>query len=423
MSRSNTPLPRRVILFGGTTEGRRLYQQLRAHGLEVMLRVATDYGASLMAEDSESGAGAGTVVSGRLSEDGMLELLVAHKPEAVVDATHPYAVVVTQNLRSACEMADIPYLRLSRAKSRTDGLRSFETVEAAVQWLDQRPGRILSTIGSKEMKQLTRLRDFKTRVYARILPLPEAVTAAVALGFKGSHLICMQGPFSVEMNLAMLRQYQCNFLLTKDSGANGGFEEKLAAARESGVQVILVGRPEAPVEHTYEEILGMLVGKELLEETPGQKQWDYFPMFVRLRGQRVVILGGGRVATRRVETLLKFSGELTVVAPEVSAAIESHAQTGRLKWLPERYQAGHLAGAAYVIAATNDRAVNCRIGVEAGNLGLPVSVADARTECSFYFPAIVEHEDVLMGLASQGEAHHSVSALAKKLRWQLNHED
>lgn len=407
---------RRVLIFGGATEGRLLFEQLRGLGIEASLQVATAYGKELVEEEMPS-----FVEYGRLDAEGMVRLFEKRLPEMVVDATHPYAVEVTKNLKAACETADIHYLRLSRAASAAEGVILCETIEDAAAWLDQRSGAVLSTIGSKGLHHLKGIRDYENRVYARILPLAEAVEDAVAQGFKGSHLICMQGPFTVEMNLAMLRQYKCDYLLTKDSGASGGFEEKLAAAEQAGAQVVLVGRPSDSGGLSFGQVMKVITDRE--EPRMSEGRLNYFPMYVNLRGKRVLVVGGGKIAARRIETLLKFGCDITVVSPEVEDAILTHSSDERLKLRFGRYSAGDLEGAELVLAATNDREVNRRVGLEAKALGLPVSVADAREECTFYFPAIVEHDGIVIGLSSQGRSHQGVSALAKKLRWILNHED
>jgi precorrin-2 dehydrogenase/sirohydrochlorin ferrochelatase/precorrin-6A/cobalt-precorrin-6A reductase len=405
-----------ILIFGGTTEGRALFEGLLNLGVEAGLQVATDYGKMLVEGETLEG-----VASGRLDIPSMLRHFEQRRPELVVDATHPYAVEVTKNLKAACQSADIPYLRLNRAASKAEGVIEFETVEAAAAWLDQQPGGILSTIGSKGLRHLTGIRDFESRIFTRILPLPEALEEAVAQGFKGSQLICMQGPFTMEMNLAMLRQFKCKYLLTKDSGSSGGFEEKLEAAREAGARVVLVGRPDEVPGLSYEDVLKLILSRESARSP--QKSLNYFPMFVDMRGKRVLVVGGGKIAERRIETLLKFDCEITVVAPKVSDKLQAFCCDNRLKIRSGRYSQTDLDGVDVALAVTNDREVNRRIGLEAKASGIPVSVADAQEECTFYFPAVVEHGDIVLGLSSQGRSHRGVSAFAKKLRWILNHEN
>jgi len=102
----------------------------------------------------------------------------------------------------------------------------------------------LVTTGSKELKKYTALTDYKNRVYARVLSTAEVAAACKEIGFEGKNLICMQGPFSEELNYAMLKQLNAAYLVTKCSGAAGGFEEKCEAALRAGAKLIMIGRPE-----------------------------------------------------------------------------------------------------------------------------------------------------------------------------------
>ena len=168
----------------------------------------------------------------------------------VLGVTHPYASVVSENIHAACEKTGCRYLRLirpsvsvqEREADRGD-LVVMDSVEEAVDWLSGTTGRILTTTGSKELSKFTKLPGYQERVYARVLSTPEVVRQCTELGFTGQHLICMQGPFSRELNLAMLRQIGASYLVTKESGRAGGFPEKLLAAQEAGARLVLIGRP------------------------------------------------------------------------------------------------------------------------------------------------------------------------------------
>ena len=129
------------------------------------------------------------------------------------------------------------YIRLLREQSTDTADCIFvEDTAGAVEYLKQTEGNVLLTTGSKELKAFTALPDFEKRLYARVLSTPEVATMAASLGFVGKHLICMQGPFSKELNTAMLKQFDAAYLVTKDSGKVGGFEEKLLSATRSRSQ-------------------------------------------------------------------------------------------------------------------------------------------------------------------------------------------
>ncbi len=298
-----------IFLFGGTTEGRRIVEAIAEvnrercvvpSGLSISAEVyvATTYGASLLP------AGPGIRVHvGRLDAeamralfekarqplnpmpddpDGEMEKSASPKSKGqcgqaercpisdqllVIDATHPYAAVVSENILTACAAAGVRCIRVERDDTGAGGeasapegaaLHWVESIEAAAAWLARemsdakcmpssaaahRPN-ILITTGSKELAPYTRIPDFAARCYVRALPTMEALEKCQALGFRREHLILMQGPFSEEMNVAQLRYADAGYLVTKASGETGGFPEKCEAALALGVEVICIGRPK-----------------------------------------------------------------------------------------------------------------------------------------------------------------------------------
>ncbi len=142
-----------------------------------------------------------------------------------------------------------------------------------------------------------------------------------------------------------------------------------------------------------------------------------FPMFVDLKGKRVVLVGGGKIAHRRMATLRLFGCQLVVIAPAL------HAPAADVLWLPRPYRPEDLDGAVMVIAATDSREENHRIGLDAQTRGIPVSVADCEAECTFYFPAICTGEHVIAGVVSHGKNHTATVRAAKEIRKTLQHLD
>ena len=223
---------------------------------------------------------------GRLEQADMQEFLQEVQADICVDATHPYAVIVTKNIYQACKVVGVPYVRVRRdmqeeqenadpamqeepvnadpdmQRSGThigdvDGKRYTDEpsdsiyvgdIQAAVDYLKGVTGNILITTGSKELHLYTQIPDYGSRCTARVLPTRSVVEACTELGFTGKHLICMQGPFDLEMNLATLRYADADFMVTKASGKNGGYDEKCEAALAAGVQLVVIGRPKEQVE-------------------------------------------------------------------------------------------------------------------------------------------------------------------------------
>ena len=140
----------KVLLFAGTTEGRQVAEFLRRSGIPAVVCTATEYGKDRIRESETL-----RVLSERLTADEMADLIRRERIDVVVDATHPYAVLVSENIRTACEMEHTEYLRLLRpsAETETEGT-VVASVEEAVKWLSNRDGRILVTTGSKELAAL-----------------------------------------------------------------------------------------------------------------------------------------------------------------------------------------------------------------------------------------------------------------------------
>ena len=227
----------KVIVFAGTTEGRQLAQFLEKRQVSAHICVATEYGEQLLGENENL-----EISHERLDKTQMEELILKNQKPLVIDATHPYAAEVTKNIQAACESTGAEYLRVLRENQGNSDLGDcvyVETVEAAVAYLQKTTGNILATTAAK----YTALSDFENRVFLRVLSLPNVVAECARLGFQGKNLLCMQGPFSKEFNIAMLRQLDCKYMVTKMSGKSGGFLEKLEAARACGCTLIVVGRP------------------------------------------------------------------------------------------------------------------------------------------------------------------------------------
>lgn len=147
---------------------------------------------------------------------------------------------------------------------------------------------------------------------------------------------------------------------------------------------------------------------------------QFFPLFIPMDGRIVVVVGGGKIATRRVATLIRFACRVRVVAPEISEQLAVWADEGRIDCQQASYSPAVLNGADLVVAATDLRAVNRQVGEDARERGLWVSVCDRKAECTFYFPAIIEHDTTVIGLSSEGQSTAALPGLVQRLREILN---
>ncbi|MDO4732223.1 MAG: precorrin-6A reductase [Bacillota bacterium] len=243
-----------ICVFAGTTEGRELVEFLSSQPILVTACVATEYGGTLLPAAEKL-----RILTGRLSEAEIIQLLSKTAFDLLIDATHPYAASVTENLFSACQATGTEYLRLLRkASDRTSDVVSVSDPEAALAFLETTEGNILLACGSKEIEKFSRLSGFSERVYARVLPAESSLAACRAAGLKASHIIAMQGPFSEEMNLAMLHAVSASWLVTKDGGDVGGFEAKISAAEKAKARLVVIGRPAQKEGLSFSAVMALL---------------------------------------------------------------------------------------------------------------------------------------------------------------------
>ena len=255
----------KVLLFGGTVEGRTVAEYLNENKIPAMVCVATEYGESLLPQGEYL-----ELSHDRLDEKQMEEKMLQMEDGLVIDATHPYAQVVTENIEAACERTGTAYLRVVRQESQRleeeETITYVKSIREAVEYLEGTSGNILVTTGSKELASYTSLTDYQERIYARVLSLVEVVSSCASLGIEGKHLLCMQGPFSKEMNVALIHQFDIAWMVSKESGRAGGFLEKYQAAKETGCKMIVIGRPKEEHGVELEECIGYLKRRFVSEE-------------------------------------------------------------------------------------------------------------------------------------------------------------
>lgn len=247
-----------VLIFSGTSEGRKLAEILSAHAIRSTVCVATEYGQEVLQESELV-----EVRVGRMNQEEMEGLIQSEDWLAVIDATHPYATEVTENIKKACEYQNREVLRLLRSESRgpeyilEKQLHYVDSPQEAAAYLNQTQGNIFLTTGSKELSVYMELIQDKSRIYARVLPGTRELEKCHQLGLKGRQIICMQGPFSEELNFAMMKEVNTAWMVTKETAGAGGYPEKLRAAARAGAQVIVIKRPEES-GYFMEEILEKL---------------------------------------------------------------------------------------------------------------------------------------------------------------------
>lgn len=252
----------KALIFGGTTEGRLLYEYCMSHEIPAVVSVATAYGEEILdregQQEKRAGKAAVSVHTGRLCQEEIQNLLRREEIALVLDATHPYAVLATENIRCACRAEQVPYQRIVREEQWEEGMLSFGSIGEAVAFLQEKEGSVFVTTGSSELQRYTILQNYRERIYARVLPDARVVFECTAMGIEGRHLIAMQGPFSEEMNYTFLKEFGIRWMVTKQSGLLGGFPEKWRAAKRAGADLLVVRRQKPETGISVGEAMGLL---------------------------------------------------------------------------------------------------------------------------------------------------------------------
>lgn len=228
------------ILFGGTTEGRRLACEYAARGEDLCVCVASEAGRMQLPEGIRCHVG-------RMDAQEMVRFAREMHAEELIDATHPFADQVTRNIRACAEETSIPYRRIVRASDADADFSALVTwardAQEAAQILSREQGNILLTTGSNTLHVYAEALD-PGRLYARVLPSVESLNKCAAAGLHPSHVIAMQGPFGEALNRALYAQWSIQHMVTKDSGDVGGVREKVLPALSMGIHVVVIRRPQ-----------------------------------------------------------------------------------------------------------------------------------------------------------------------------------
>lgn len=243
-----------ICVFAGTTEGRELVEFLSTQPVSVTACVATEYGQTLIPAADNL-----TVSARRLPVGDIIKMLTEQRFDLVIDATHPYAASITESIATACAATKTEHLRLLRSASPIQGDVVYaENISSAADFLNTVEGNILLTTGSKDLHKLSEINGFEERVYARVLPMDASLESCRSVGLKPAHIIAMQGPFSEQMNEALLLFASAKWLVTKDGGEAGGFEAKAIAAQKCGARMVVIGRPPQREGRSYAEVIELL---------------------------------------------------------------------------------------------------------------------------------------------------------------------
>lgn len=273
-----------ILIFAGTTEGRKLSEYLAEAEINHTICVATEYGEIVLRQHPLV-----KVHRGRMDQEQIERFLSNGKVDVVIDATHPFAREITCNIQAALKKMGqrgitIPYLRLKRdgIAERENSITYFETIEECVKALENTEGNILLTTGSKDLYRYCVSDRIKHRLYVRVLPGIESLSLCIGQGICGKQIIAMQGPFTTQMNEAIIHQYEIAYLVTKEGGVPSGYQEKLNAAKRTGTKIFVTGCPTEGEGYSFSEVC------QKLEDMGGEK----FHKKNQRKGNMEIILAG-----------------------------------------------------------------------------------------------------------------------------------
>lgn len=249
-----------ILFLAGTSDARALAIQLQGEGYPLLATVVTESAAESLKDHHIP------YQVGRLSFDDMMALIQKLKMKYVIDASHPYAEEASKTAMAAAQACQIPYIRYERPEEQfiSPLITEVDSYEEAAKLAQSHKGTIMLTTGSKTLEIFTKylLRD-GIRLICRMLPNLENMEKCHRLGVKQKDIIAIQGPFSQILNKALCEQYHVTLMITKESGKVGSVDEKMTAALQLGIPVILIKRPAIQYQNvciSFEEVTDKLGG-------------------------------------------------------------------------------------------------------------------------------------------------------------------
>ena len=298
---------KKIVVFGGTSEGRLLAKYCDENFIPAIVCVATEYGTELLEEYKNI-----SVSEGRKDEEAMKKLFLDNNVEKVYDATHPYAKIVSENIIKVCNELKLEYVRILRDSKVLDKTlekyyKEFENIEEVVEYLKDKNEKVLIATGSKE---LYKYKDLEVKnLYPRVLANMIGIKACEDIGIPSSNIIAMQGPFDIDTNVALLKKYACKYLITKESGDIGGFSEKIEACKKVDAKALVIKRPTKEEGISLEEaISGLKDLKYDIEEVKNPNILEAKKVNISIVG-----LGMGSIDSLTIESAKKIENASFII--------------------------------------------------------------------------------------------------------------
>lgn len=248
-----------IFVAAGTQDGRELAGFLLERGQAVTASVVSRYGEELLARYP------GIRINDRpLDEAALAAYCREHDVAVFVDASHPYAANISENAMHACRACGVPYIRYERQSAPLDYEKAHYAAdyEEAAKTAASLGKNIFLTTGSRNLRAFAESPALADCVLtARVLPDPKVIEECTALGFRPSHIVALQGPFSETLNEELYKKYEADVVVTKNGGTIGGADTKFAAAMKLGLPLVIVEKPRIAYDNmaqTFEEVLAFV---------------------------------------------------------------------------------------------------------------------------------------------------------------------
>ncbi|WP_010238432.1 cobalt-precorrin-6A reductase [Clostridium arbusti] len=252
-----------IGLILGTSEGKKILALLNKYTEDIYITTATAYGGELLKNFKFK-----KLNTKPLELEKLIDQLSKNNVKVLVDASHPYALVITENAIEACKRLGISYVRYERAsvvEGFKDNVIEVKDYEELKEKLLNIQGTILNTTGSNNIDKFNNM-NLSNRIVHRVLPSVKVMEKCFDLGIKTEDIIAIKGPIGYELNCGFIREYNAKAMILKDSGVQGGTEEKLRAAIDMGVKPLVIERNSVKTENSFnseEEVVNFVVNKLL----------------------------------------------------------------------------------------------------------------------------------------------------------------
>lgn len=256
-----------IGLILGTSEGRKILSLLNNYTEDILVSTATEYGGEILKDYRYS-----YLNTNPLDLEGLVKLFKEKSISLLVDASHPYALEISKNAMKACEVLGIEYLRYERP-SCVDKFKNEEKIielkdyEELYDKLKNIKGNILNTTGSRNLDKILSM-NLENRIIHRVLPSVKVMQECINKGLDVGDIIAIKGPISYELNCAFIKEYKAQAVIFKDSGIQGGTEEKLRACVDNNIYGFIIGRQTTKYNNVFyntEDLVNYLLDRAKLK--------------------------------------------------------------------------------------------------------------------------------------------------------------